>query len=72
MNNMIPIVAETNNNAVAGLYIIILIIYAIFTVLSIWANMRKKKKLIRAKELIEEGHEKKQYEEAWKNHEKSN
>lgn len=64
------VVVENSNNGMAGLLLIILFSYLIYTCISLYACYNKRKKLRKAVKLIEEGHQRKINVEGWKNNEK--
>ena len=59
MQNMVPVIVEEKNIGFIGISIILLVIFVIYTIASIYLSSIRYKKLLKAKQLIEEGHEKK-------------
>lgn len=69
MNITTQVIVDDSNMGVAGFLIIILITYAIYMCISLYAAYIKHKNLYKAKTLIEEGHQRKIHSEEWKGHE---
>ena len=62
MPNMVPVIVDEKNIGFIGVMIIILSVYILYTITSMYLSELRYNKLLRVKALIEEGHNKKMQE----------
>ena len=60
MGNMTPIIVAENNNGILGVFVILVVVFIVYTIASIYINNIRYQKLLYAKQLIEEGHKRKE------------